>query len=76
VPIAQVISTDDEGYDPDDPAVVAALGRVRAELAGVGALLHCCGERHTETRKLTRSGQDGGQRHATAFVTGLSLAAI
>ena len=26
----------DEGYDPDDPAVMAALDRVRAELAGVG----------------------------------------
>ena len=25
----------DEGYDPDDPAVVAALDRVRAELAAV-----------------------------------------
>jgi hypothetical protein len=25
----------DEGYDSDDPAVVAALDRVRAELAGV-----------------------------------------
>jgi hypothetical protein len=24
----------DEGYDPDDPKVVAALDRVRAELAG------------------------------------------
>jgi hypothetical protein len=26
----------DEGYDPDDPAVVAALDRVRAEPAAVG----------------------------------------
>jgi S1-C subfamily serine protease len=26
----------DEGYDPDDPAVVAALDRVRAELAALG----------------------------------------
>jgi hypothetical protein len=25
----------DEGYDPDDPEVVAALDRVRAELAAV-----------------------------------------
>jgi hypothetical protein len=25
----------DQGYDPDDPAVVAALDRVRAELAAV-----------------------------------------
>jgi hypothetical protein len=25
----------DEGYDPDDPAVVAALDRVRAELKQV-----------------------------------------
>jgi hypothetical protein len=25
----------DEAYDPDDPNVVAALGRVRAELAAV-----------------------------------------
>lgn len=25
----------DEGYDPDDPAVVAALDRVRAELAAM-----------------------------------------
>jgi hypothetical protein len=26
----------DEGYDPDDPAVVAALDRVRAKLATLG----------------------------------------
>jgi hypothetical protein len=26
----------DEGYNPDDPAVVAALDRVRAELAALG----------------------------------------
>jgi hypothetical protein len=26
----------DEGYDPDDPTVIAALDRVRAELAAVG----------------------------------------
>jgi hypothetical protein len=26
----------DEGYDPDDPKVVAALNRVRAELAAAG----------------------------------------
>jgi hypothetical protein len=26
----------DEGYDPDDPAVIAALHRVRAELAAFG----------------------------------------
>jgi hypothetical protein len=28
----------DEGHDPDDPAVVAALDRVSAELAAVGQL--------------------------------------
>jgi hypothetical protein len=26
----------DEGYDPDDPAVVAGIDRVRVELAAVG----------------------------------------
>lgn len=26
----------DEGYDPDDPAVLAGLDQVRAELAAVG----------------------------------------
>jgi hypothetical protein len=25
----------DEGYDPDDPAVIAALDRVRGELAAI-----------------------------------------
>jgi hypothetical protein len=29
----------DEGYDPDDPKVIAALDRVRAELAGVGCVV-------------------------------------
>ncbi len=27
----------DEGYDPDDPKVITALDRVRAELAELGA---------------------------------------
>jgi hypothetical protein len=62
-----------EGFDPDDPAVVAALDRVRAELAGVGHCPNCSGERPTVTRQLTQSGQDGGQRHATASITRLSF---
>jgi len=36
----------DEGYDPDDPAVVAALDRVRDELAAVRP---GCAARRTES---------------------------
>ena len=35
----------DEGYDPDDPAVVAALDRVRAELVMSAVGVAHCNER-------------------------------
>lgn len=41
---------------------------------GGGSVAHF--ERPTETRQLTQSGQDGGQRHATASITRLSLVTI
>ena len=32
------------GYDPDDPIVIAAIERVRAELAALGAAIRAAGE--------------------------------
>jgi hypothetical protein len=53
-------------FDDDNADVIATT---------LGEFIGGCDGRPTETRQLTQSGQDEGQRHATASITRLSLSA-